>query len=312
MNRRTLLKTGLASLAALASLKPLKLWARAPRKNSATYRVVVFGSDALRIDTAEQLRLAGAPGLSKLNPPITALSGGGFSVTQPGWASIWSGLPSWFHKSFSNGEFSQMPPKHHIMERLFYAFWGFDFFPVWITGKEKYLTGNIPRSPHYPVYKYVNLYGLPGVYQGDKGRDNFEVYELATTAFLEALDHEHFCCFIHFQDPDYTGHLEKSYSKYYAKAEEVDQYIGQLISMLPSDVDIIYCSDHGFNFVELGAVENNHHYAPKGMVATNFPINPATHCTRESIGRLIYRRMGGNPDYCDAPDHDYAMYGIDL
>jgi hypothetical protein len=312
MNRRTLLKTGLASLAALATFKPRKLWARVPRKNSSAYRLVVFGSDSLRIDTAEQLHLAGSPGISQLNPPITSLTGGGYSFTQPGWASIWSGLPSMLHKAFINPDYGAMPAKHHIMERLILGFWGHDFYPVWITGKGKNLKGDIPRSPHYPMYAYVHVYGLPGVYHADVVRENMEVYELAAAALQEALKHDHFCCFIHFQDPDATGHLLKSYLDYYAKAEEVDQFIYQLMTMLPPDVDIIYCSDHGFNFTELGEVEDNHQFAPRGMMTTNFPLKPVTECTLQSVGRLIYRRMGGNPDSCDSPDYNYSMYGIDL
>jgi hypothetical protein len=312
MNRRTLLKTGLASLAAWFTLNPRELKAEPRRTTSVNSRLVVFGSDGLRMDTAEQLQVAGAPALSRLNPPLAALSGGGYSCTQPGWASIWSGLPSWFNNAYSNVQYSSMPAKRHIMERLIDLLSERDFFPVWITGKGKNLKGDIIRSPHYPVYAHVHVQGEPGIYHGDLVRENLEVFELGAAALNEALTHDNFCCFIHFKDPDYTGHLDKSYLSYYDKALEVDQYIDQLMAMLPADVDVIYCSDHGFNFKELGEVEDNHNYAPEGMLATNFSTLPATHCTRESVGRLIYKRMGGNPDFCNAPDKYYGMYGTDL
>ncbi|MFH1998140.1 MAG: alkaline phosphatase family protein, partial [Planctomycetota bacterium] len=134
----------------------------------------------------------------------------------------------------------------------------------------------------------------------------------ASRTLEKAVVHEHFCCFIHFRDPDHTGHVSKRYNKYLERAREVDYYISDLMSQLPPDTDIIYCSDHGFNFVELGEVYDAHQYAPRGMVATNFETNPFDHVTRETIGRMIYTRGGGDPDHCVTDGHEYAMYGVDL
>ena len=130
-------------------------------------------------------------------------------------------------------------------------------------------------------------------------------------SLLNALTHDNFCCFIHFSDPDETGHLTEKYLKYCVAALLVDQLVAQLMTLLPADVDIIYCSDHGFNFTELGEVEDNHMFAPKGMVATNFNTSYFEYVSRQSVGRLIYKRMGGNPDYCGSKI-PYALYGVDL
>lgn len=311
MNRRTLLKSTLAFFATLGFPGSRTLLGRRGKFDSDACKIVVFGVDGLRIDTAEQMRLEGSPALSMLEPPLCALSGGGHSVTQSGWASIWTGLPSYFHKSYSNDEFGAMPFDYHIMGRLIASFQGGDFYPVWITGKGHNIMGSIPDSPHYQVYEPIVVQGHAGVYHGDQERENDDVFNLAVPALQEAVNHEKYCCFIHFQDPDCTGHVHKGYNRYMDAAREVDVYVSQLMQLLTPDTKVIYCSDHGFNFIGLGEVEDNHSYAPKGMLATNFPVKPYSHITRETIGRLIYQSAGFDPDHCLA-DREYAMYGVDI
>jgi hypothetical protein len=212
----------------------------------------------------------------------------------------------------SNPEYSAMPDNYHIMWKFMVSLYPYDFYPVWITGKGNNIKGNVPDSPHYPVYNAIVNYGYQGVYQGDQARENQEVFNLASVAISEALQHEHFCCFIHFRDPDNTGHSVPSYSSYYYAAKIVDNHISQLMDLIPREVKVIYCSDHGFNFEELGEVETNHNYAPEGMMATNFPTSNISHITRQTIGRLIYKKMGGNPDSCLSGSDPYAMYGVDI
>lgn len=312
MNRRTLLKSALAAFAGLGVSKPAKLLAgqRHPKRESC--KIVVFAADALRIDLAQEMHTAGAPGLSALNPPICALSGGGLSVTQPGWASIWTGMPSYYHKVMSNTQYSPMPRDYHIMKKMMNMFEGDDFYAGWVTGKGGPLKGNEPDSPHYQVYAAINFAGHQGVYHGDKERENAEVYHLAGRALEKAVQHEKFCCFIHFREPDHVGHVTQRYAPFVEQAVEVDQYIASLMTQLPPDTDIIYCSDHGFNFEELGEVPDSHQYAPRGMVATNFATHPYDNVTRETVGRWIYTCAGGNPGHCLSMNKPYAMYGVDF
>ncbi len=95
-------------------------------------------------------------------------------------------------------------------------------------------------------------------------------------------------------------------------------YIINLMQLVPQDVDIIYCSDHGFNFRSRGDLRENHIFSPRGMLATNFQTLGFDHVSQDSIGRLIYRRAGGNPDrtvFFKGETGDlvkYQMYGVDL
>lgn len=312
MNRRNLLKTAIATLAGMGLWKTRKLKAGQKRSPSDPVRIVVFAPDALRVDLAQEMWSGGAPGLSRLSNPICALSGGGFSVTQPGWASIWTGMPSFFTNAYHNALYGAMPPDYHIIKKFMLKLRGQDFYAGWQTGKGGTIKGDIVESPHYQVYDPIVNGGHPGWYEADKERPNEEVFGLASSMLEEAVLHDHFCCFVHFRDPDYIGHETLNYGRFKQKAYEVDGYIASLMDMLPEDTDIIYCSDHGFNFVELGEVWDSHHFAPRGMLATNFETEFCKNVTRETIGRLIYARGGGDPDHCHTKNYEYAMYGADI
>jgi len=312
MDRRTLLKSVAFGAASLFVEKPSesRLLAHTISRPSAC-RLVVFGVDGLRMEATKQLIAEGSPGISKLQPPLCALSGGGASVTQPGWASIWSGLPSAYHGSYTNSVYGPMPFNNHLLGRLMQELADQDFFAVWITGKGHNIRGNIPESPHHQVYASIIMQGMPGIYHGDTERPNHEVYALASAALSEAVGHQNFCCFIHFRDPDFTGHNHYEYAAYLNAAREVDRLIGRLMTQLPPGTDVLYCSDHGFHFVELGEVEHGHDFAPRGILTANFPLARDKNVTRETIGRLIYTRAGGDPDHV-AGAKNYALYGVDL
>jgi hypothetical protein len=313
VDRRTFLKTASIGIAALTIPRLSRAPQAAPElQDNGFCRIVVFGADGLRFDHSKELIDRGAPALGSLHPPICSLSGG-FSVTQPGWASIWSGLPSYCVGSYTNGIYGAMPAGMHIMEKLMDVFSDEDFFPLWITGKENNIKGNIPESPHYAVYRRIVEEGHPGIYHGDEKREDREVYDLAVDALGDATSHDHFCCFVHFKNPDGVGHGQRNYEIYMNYAFKVDEYIWDLMQILPPETDVIYCSDHGFDFMELGDPKTNHFHSPQGMLATSFRTRQCLSVSQNSIGRLIYRRAGQNPDYTFRGENSpYKMYGIDL
>lgn len=326
IKRRTFLKTmvGAAALGFGVSVLPATSRRAYPAVGGGIgdfggCRLVVFGADGLRFDTAQDMWNQGAPALSSLNPPILSVNGG-LSVTQPGWATIWMGLPSYYTGAIDNSTYSAPLEFMHIMRKLMWKYRDEDHYSVWITGKGGNIKGNSSDAPHRELYYYLKMRkSYPGFYDADIGHSNDEVYALAQVALAEAVTHRNFTCFVHFVDPDHTGHIKANYADYLdAALEEVDQYISLLMQLLPPDVDIIYCSDHGFNFKELGEIETGHRYAPWGMLATNFQTNNFECVPQDSIGRLIYARGGGNPDYTGAYDRGagitraYRMYGIDL
>ncbi len=312
MKRRDFLRSmgaglGVFALGQLSNGRPRKA-AAATNKGC---RLVVFGSDSLGIEYARTLRRPGVPALSSLERPICSLNGGS-SVTQPGWATIWSGLPSYYNGAYSNKHYGAMPENVHIVGKIINDYADQDLSVVWITGKGNNIRGNLVDSPHYAVYDAVVNQGHPGVYYGDEGRKNHEVYRLAVPALKEAVRQRNFIAFVHFHDPDATGHRSRDYATYMQAARRVDRYIWALMQLLSDDTDVIYCSDHGFGFKELGDVKNSHAFNPWGMFATNFSILDV-HCTEQaSIGRLIYKRAGGDPHHCWSGDLEYSMYGIDL
>lgn len=302
MNRRNFIKTTAAGIVGPMVMREQK------RPKTSNRRMVVFAADGLRYDTAYQLWVNHQGGIGQLNGPICALSGGALSVTQPEWASVWSGMPCWLHRSFTNLEFEGMPDNYHIAWKLMQE----NFYAVWLTGKGWPIKGDILDSPHYQVYDAIKNKGYPGVYIGDEERENDEVYDHAVTELAQAATHDKFICFIHFRDPDHAGHEYENYASYLQAAGMVNAYIGALMAMLPGDTDIIVCSDHGFNFRELGAIEDGHKYAPKGMMAANFEMHDVRGISRQTIGRVVYSRMGGDPDNAFSGGRVYSMYGVNL
>lgn len=292
-------------------------------------RMAIFGADSLGIENSLILRNQGAPGLNVLNPPFCSVSDG-LSVTQPGWATILTGLPIGHTGALTNRKYERVPNKYHIFARLMEEYNGRDLYIVWVAGKGKQITGFNPnrgkngkKGPHYSVYKAIKLdQSQQGIYEADVKRDyytsNQQVFDLATApnGLPEAITHENFLAFIHFEHPDRIGHISKDYNTYMQSALDVDDYISQMISMLPDGTDILYCSDHDFHFKSQGWPESRHKFAPFGMAATNVatldePIVPQT-----SLGRFIYRRAGGNPNYIyNKPEGSlraFNMYGLDL
>jgi hypothetical protein len=92
----------------------------------------------------------------------------------------------------------------------------------------------------------------------------------------------------------------------------VDGYIWELMDLLPPGTRVIYCSDHGFDFISQGDCRNGHSFSPYGMLATNFHTIDRPTVDRMAIGRLIYKAAGGDPDHCGAGSKPYRMFGQDL
>jgi len=153
IGRRTFLKTlgGVAAfgIASTALRTPPMRIRRARAGQPGDFggcRIVVFGSDSLRVDYAQTLLAEGAPALtylSQFNPnnPIICSLNNGRSSTQPGWATIWSGMPSFWTRAFANREFEPIPRSRHVMNKLSAGYKGQDMYLAWITGKGHNIAG---------------------------------------------------------------------------------------------------------------------------------------------------------------------------
>jgi membrane-anchored protein YejM (alkaline phosphatase superfamily) len=171
------------------------------------------------------------------------------------------------------------------------------------------------------VYEKIVLEQKPGVYHGDASRDNQEVYNLAVPAITEMVSHTNFIAFIQFHDPDKTGHVlarsgsATAYNDYMSKALEVDTHIANLMTLLPANTNVIYCSDHGFDFQTNGDSRNHHDYSPRAMLTSSVPFTDVSFTSQMSTGRLIYTLAGGNPDHVKRQPwnvKNYKMWGDDL
>jgi len=307
----------------------------AKAENTEGCRLVVIGIDSLRIDYARILREIGLPALESLNRPVCATCGG-LSRTQPGWASIWTGLPSELINCYDNTIFGGMPYRetpegsvrcdYHIMSHLIEMYKDQDFYIGWVTGKGYNIKGDIPESPHWDVCDAIKNKKHSGRYYGDHGRSTENVYDLGSKVLAEAQQHDNFIVFIHFGEPDGTGHRAVNerwpyhWPAYMDVAVDVLGRVFDLMGGLDCDVDIIACSDHGFGFKladdwngyhHRPDARNHHQFEPFGFVSTNFPIKEYRHVSQMSIGRLIYDRAGGNPDLVKVPCQwtTYRMYG---
>lgn len=331
IGRRTFLKTmGIAALGIGGSMFPAgrHLVRPAAAQEPGTFescRIVVFGLDGLRVDYAQRMWDDVSPGLRSLSRPICATCGG-LSQTQPGWASIWSGLPSQINNCWDNSVYKRMRPGHHVMEKLITAYQGRDLFAVWIVGKGNIVGasqkpgGRLKKGSHYGVYRMIVEEEKEGIYFGDDSRDSQTVYSLALDALAEARTHDNFIAFVQFNDPDKVGHaavrskLPDDFDAYMQSALEVDGYMADLMTLLPGGTKVICCSDHGFDFKSQGDARNHHEYSPYGMLATNFQIVDTPFTSQISVGRLIYKLAGGDPDRTRSQDTGafYRMFGEDL
>jgi hypothetical protein len=205
-----------------------------------------------------------------------------------------------------------MPGGYHLYSRI-EALGLSDLFPVWITGKGTNICGkrlNSQTGPHRVVRKMCR--NGAGIYYGDRARTNEAVKSLAIDALTEAVTHENFLCFIHFHDPDSTGHATKDINRYTEKTWEVDGMVADLMALLPDGTDIIACSDHGFGFKSLGDIANDHKYEPNGFVSANMPF-VKNRAVQMEIGRLTYALAGGNPDrVIDIKGSLYKLFGESL
>lgn len=282
--------------------------------------IVVFGYDALAVDFALQLATANPQGaLNRMQSGIGCLMTDGYSMTQPGWCQIWHGLPAYFTGILKNEDAIATISRTHIVFRLF-LLRALDSL-TWITGKGLNISGfydGIP-GPHYDVYRLISNGWVPGAYFGDVTRENSEVTALASM-HLPSLGPRGIA-FIHYKDPDATGHSSGSFEQYMASAVSVDNDVAMLMDLCPAGTHFILCSDHGFNFQELGDFETNHVYAPHGFIAfsdvvttapTSFELRGSTVSApmfnQATVAAKIYRHFGGDPKQVKHGSGVYSLY----
>lgn len=142
----------------------------------------------------------------------------------------------------------------------------------------------VPGEPYFHVQEHVDMF-LNGLVENEK------VAAMAMK-YLEHWKINRFFMFIHFAEPDRSGHKYGENSPQYSDALKLDDYwTGKIIDKLKelkiSDKTLVYVTaDHGFDEGKMG-----HSYAPYIFLATN--DKKVNHNgTREDIAPTILKRFG--------------------
>ena len=244
----------------------------------------------------------------------------GLSCTQTGAATLWTGVPPYFHKAVENQSYydaslPEFPYKYfHIIPKLMHYYRNDDLFTVWVSGKAKNVRGNVPCSVHSHMYARIYYNISPGFYMGDGMYEDSQVEDAAINAIREAVVHNNYIIYVHYNMPDVCGHQYEDYDKYVQEAYTTDIRVRNVINELPTDTKIILLSDHGFNVLSLGELENGHRMSPVVPIFTNFMPSDEID-NHADVSRLIYSLAGGDPDRTRLMKagtrtvHGYRMYG---
>ncbi len=156
-----------------------------------------------------------------------------------------------------------------------------------------------PAEPFFNAKQSMNLFV-------NKLKTNEAVGEQVLKSLEECKD-KHFLFFIHFAEPDPSGHRYGENSPEYTNAiKDDDLWTGKIIDKIRNlgiyNRSLIYVTaDHGFD-----EGLKSHRYAPYVFLATNDPqVN--RHGTREDIAPTVLKRLG-----IDLSNIDPSLDGIPL
>jgi arylsulfatase A-like enzyme len=190
------------------------------------YHVVILSIDGCRPDALEVapapnlLRFA-AEGATATNAMTIA-----YSVTLPSHSSMLSGYDLEHHGVHWN---APQPELGFIkVPTIFSLARAAGFRTMMIMGKGKFLTLQVPET-------------LDEIHEAGGDEDN-----ITDQAIFQARKGNFDLMFIHFPNPDLTGHLHGWMSPAYLdKVAHIDVLFGRLMKALPPDATVIVTADHG-------------------------------------------------------------------
>ncbi len=255
----------------------------------------------------------------------------GATDTKAGWAQILTGYKAEITGVYKNGKFQAIPVGYSVFERLEQHFGPENIDTVAIIGKGDHIGNNPPKIVAYESWlkrekkqqnidkknpglgnlnggtlieengkKFVKIPAKPW-YNASSRMDLFEnglnLNQKVGTRALEELEKrkdKRFFFFIHFSDPDHTGHKYGENSpEYTAGIKSDDEWTGKIIAKVKElglyDKTLIYIvTDHGFDEGKRG-----HAYAPYIFLGTNDPLVNRDG-DRMDIAPTILKRFGIN------------------
>jgi len=185
------------------------------------------------------------------------------TCTKPGHAEMLTGLAAEVTGIFNNEKLCSIPEGYTIFERLEKHF-GKKINTVFLAAKIGNLGGD-EGGPYSLAKKKLDTFDV-------QQRTHAEIGPLAvkyTAALSDTKSPRHFL-FVHFSDPDATGHKSGSASPEYRTAIiKCDEWIGKVVETLKKEnlydkTRIYVTTDHGFD-----KNSTSHTNAPDGWLVTN-------------------------------------------
>lgn len=253
----------------------------------------------------------------------------GATDTKAGWTQILTGYAPDKSGVFSNSRYQPIPVGYTILERVEQALGKDSVVTMTMIGKAGHVDADPPRKVPYEQYekqlqkakqsekksrgiadlakgqvveengqKYILVPGKPYFNMKDRidsWTNGLKTNEAVGTMALENLEKnkdKRFLFFVHFAEPDHSGHAHGENSKEYSDAlASDDQWTGSILDKLKQlgiyEKTLVYVVvDHGFNEDTSG-----HSYAPFVFLATNDKkVN--RNGAREDIGPTVLKRFG--------------------
>ena len=263
----------------------------------------------------------------------------GATDTKAGWTQIWTGYDPERSGVYSNGRYQPIPPGYSVFERVEAHFGPGNVDTVAVIGKKGHVDNDPPKRVPYAQWekreqkqkkidqakpgrgnlqggkiveangeKYVETPGKPW-YLASQKMDLFEnglvLTERVGTRALEELEKRkdrRFVLFVHFAEPDHSGHKHGENSQEYTDAiKEDDLWTGKIVARLKElglyEKTLVYVvQDHGFNEGQSG-----HGYAPYVLYATNDRQVTRKEGTRADLAPTVLKRLGIDLAAIDPP-----------
>lgn len=255
----------------------------------------------------------------------------GATDTKTGWTQILTGYAPDKTGVYSNSKYQPIPEGYSVFERVETFFGPDNIVTMAIVGKKDHVDADPPRKVPYEKWlrqqkrgkareqrapgqttqlnggqlieengeKFVLIPGKPWL--NAKGHmdlfqngliENDKVGETALAKLDEVKD-KRFLLFVHFAEPDHSGHKNGENSQEYSNGiKSDDEWTGKIIARLKElgvyDKTLVYVAvDHGFNEGTTG-----HRYAPYVFLGTNDNTFVRTQGDRADIGATVLKRFG--------------------
>ncbi|MFZ5784955.1 MAG: alkaline phosphatase family protein [Acidobacteriota bacterium] len=259
--------------------------------------VLIVGWDGVQRDHLHECLARRLPGCEQGLPNLEALSGGrvfdlvvtsAYTETKPGWVEILTGLDARPLGIESNRSYRPVPEGFSLFERLERHLGEGAVTSLFIAGKGENLGG---RCDVYPQEPWCITAGRVDFFRNNLG-GNDAVGAVALARLEASRGAEHLVAFVHFEDPDHTGHQSgENSAAYTSRLLDDDRWLGLLVDKLHevrllARTLVYVVTDHGFD-----EGRKSHLNAPFGFVAGNDP-GILRAADRKDITPTVLKRFG--------------------